>query len=117
MDKDILQSLKSDFFKGIVTYPLSSFKEQLNNKTLNGVYIFVITDCVLCKNHVANWPFRNKNILNCYEDWDYFRFDLKLDDMPTTRLYKNGECVFECVGVMYDRQLNKLKNAISEYKV
>lgn len=115
MDPSILQEMRSSFFKGIEMYPLNLFKEQYKNNTLNGIFIFVISDCIYCERHVKTFPMKNKHIVDCYEDWNFYRFDLGLDDMPTTRVYVDGKVIYESCGIMYDTQINAMKQAIIDY--
>ena len=86
-------------------------------KDLNGVVVFIVTDCVVCRNYLKelsndNIDTSDWKLFDCDENLAYSMDTLKLDDMPTTRVYKDGEVIWQMSGILYDLQINMLRGSL-----
>jgi hypothetical protein len=96
---------------------LKKFKEHRENK-LYGTYVFIASDCPLCFEMLKRLDESNKidqiYVVDCLEDPDYYMRELGLDNMPLTIVFKDNEEVYEKEGVLYDKQIRELKEAIND---
>ena len=93
---------------------MDKFKEEKH-----GIYVFLIKDCWVCNDYIKeleqNFPKSETwNSIDCDEDLTYIVDELKLDDIPMTRLYDKGVMVWEKSGILYSTQRDELYNKISE---
>jgi hypothetical protein len=83
---------------------------------LNGIYVFVVNNCNVCDKYIEKIKeknyFSDYNIINCMEDIVFFMETLGLDDMPYTILFKNNTRIYECGGVLFNKQVNTLKGLL-----
>jgi hypothetical protein len=90
-----------------------TFQELFYSIKLNGIYIFIIHDCSVCDNYLdkikSNNYFMEYNVVNCMEDISFYMETFGLDDMPYTILFNNNTRLYECGGILFDKQVNKLK--------
>ena len=98
---------------------VEKYKEDFNK--MNGVYVYILSDCSLCDDHLKRLEeskmFDEINLVNCLEDIDYFWQEQGLDDMPVTRCYFEGDVMYEKGGVFYDKQQKELKEVINQCSI
>lgn len=84
-----------------------------SQKKPNGIYIFASLDCFTCTHHIDEFKkFSNSfYVVPTTEDPEYF-INLGINITPTTRLYKNGEIVFEKSGMFFETQFNELRRVL-----
>lgn len=92
---------------------LSDFKQAMEEKTLNGLFVFHILGCRGCVmlQHKIDEYFGDDfkyQMVECWEDKEYF-LSMGIDDMPTSIVYKDSEVVWNMSGVLFDTQLADLK--------
>lgn len=97
-----------------IEIPVELYKQDIDK--LNGVYVYILNDCSLCDDHLNKLEESNMvneiNLVNCLEDIDYYWKEQGLDDLPVTRVYKDGKKIFEKGGVFYDKQQKELREVI-----
>ncbi len=89
------------------------FINRFDKVELNGLYIFVIQHCSVCDKYLEiikeKKYFDDFYLINCMEDAPFFMEKLGLDDLPYTILFKNNSRIFECGGILFNKQVNILK--------
>ena len=94
----------------------NTFKDLFHSIKLNGLYIFIIDDCIVCDQYIEkikkNKYFTNFNLVNCLEDIVFYMEDVGLDDIPYTIVYNNNTRLYECGGILFDKQVNELRKYI-----
>lgn len=86
-------------------------KKQFQEENKNGIYIFVVDDCSVCRTYIAELKkidTSNWHGVNCNEDIYFYFEDELVDDMPCTRIYKNNKVVWEKRGVLYSAQIQEM---------
>lgn len=95
---------------------LDHFKEKYK-KGLDGIYIYILDDCSLCIEYLKELEvkktFENVYVVNCNEDVDYFMREFGLDNMPYTIVYKDGKELYERAGILFEKQIRDLKEALN----
>jgi hypothetical protein len=91
---------------------LDQFKEKVSGK-LDGVYVFITSDCPLCQYLLKNFQkfniIDNVYVVDCINDVNYFMKEFDLDDMPTTIIFKDNIIKYEVMGVLFEKQMRELK--------
>ena len=88
---------------------------------LNGIYVFVVNDCRVCRDYLRELERRkldtdNWNLFDCDKNLAYSMNNLHLEDMPMTRFYLAGKVIWERAGILYDTQLMDLFKATDGYE-
>ena len=83
------------------------------------VIIFHKPFCASCKKYfgeLSKYDTKNFYLVDIYsneEDTHYYVHEVKMRmAMPDTRVYKNGECLFTKVGILYETQMKELYDFI-----
>jgi len=82
-------------------------------KEQHGIYIFFIDDCSVCTSYIReldnkNVDTSNWNLIDCNENLTYCMEEAVLEDIPMTRLYDNGNKIWEKGGILYETQRQEL---------
>lgn len=77
------------------------------------IYVFHSPGCWTCQDHLENFEkhFPDFVLVDVSFDYDYFE-SIGVTLTPVTRMYKNGEVVYECSGMMFDTQIEEMRKCL-----
>lgn len=94
----------------------NEFDKLYKNNSLNGLFLFITSDCVTCKMAIDKLKqsqiIFGYKIIDCIGHITYYMDDHKLDDMPTMRVYKDNEVLYQKSGILFPRQQLEIKEFI-----
>ena len=79
----------------------------------NGIYVFHSPDCWTCQDHLENFEksFKDFILINVESDRKFFE-NIGVTLVPHTRVYKDGEIIYEETGMLFDKQIEELKKVL-----
>lgn len=92
------------------------FEKLIQEDALN-IVVFYRPNCDVCDIYFEELKRRNINNfykININEDVVHYKGRLGIWSLPQTRIYMNGNVVWECVGVLFDKQINELFTVLKE---
>jgi len=77
----------------------------------NGVYVFILDDCFICQEYLKELKKIDTSdwyLIDCGQNAGYFLRQHNVDDVPHTRVYIDGEIIWERSGALYEKQRREL---------
>ena len=83
----------------------------------NGVFIFMLDSCRICLNYLEELAKEQINVstwtlVKCDEEYRYFLQEENIDDIPITKVYKDGKIIWEKTGVLFNKQRKDLYDSL-----